>query len=45
VLSKISYWIMVLALVLGAGIIGHALWRGMREHAREEALKAAAPAE
>lgn len=45
VLSKISFAIMVLALVLGAGIIGQALWKGMREHAREQALKAAAPAE
>jgi hypothetical protein len=45
VLNKISYWIMVLALVLGAGIIGKALLTGMREHAREQALKAAVPAE
>ncbi|MSO84884.1 MAG: sulfite exporter TauE/SafE family protein [Rhodospirillales bacterium] len=45
VLSKISFAIMVLALVLGAGIIGQALWKGMREHAREQVLKAAAPAE
>ena len=45
VLSKISFAIMVLALVLGAGIIGRALWKGMREHAREQALKTAAPAE
>lgn len=45
VLSKISFAIMVLALVLGAGIIGYALLTGMRTHAREQALKAAAPAE
>ncbi len=45
VLSKISFAIMVLALVLGAGIIGYALLTGMRAHAREQALKAAAPAE
>ncbi len=45
VLNKVSYWIMVLALVLGAGIIGKALWSGMREHAREQALRQAAPAE
>ncbi|MEK7245478.1 MAG: sulfite exporter TauE/SafE family protein, partial [Pseudomonadota bacterium] len=44
VLNKISFGIMVLALVLGAGIIGHALWTGMREHAREQALKQAVPA-
>jgi uncharacterized membrane protein YfcA len=44
VLNKISLAVMVLALVLGAGIIGHALWKGMREHAREQALKAAVPA-
>jgi uncharacterized membrane protein YfcA len=44
ILNKISFAIMVFALVLGAGIIGHALWKGMREHAREQALKAAAPA-
>ena len=45
VLSKISFGIMVLALVLGAGIIGQALWKGMRAHAREQALKEAVPAE
>ncbi len=45
VLSKISFAIMVLALLLGAGIIAFALFTGMRDHAREQALKAAAPAE
>ena len=45
VLSKVSFGIMVLALVLGAGIIGHALWKGMREYAREQAIKHVAPAE
>ena len=45
-LKDISFWIMVLALVLGAGIIGKALLTGMREHAREQvALKTATPAE
>ncbi len=45
VLKDVSFGIMVLALTLGAGIIGLALWKGMREHAREQALKQAAPAE
>ena len=44
VLNRISYWVMILALVVGAGIIGKSLWFGMREHAREQALKQAAPA-
>jgi hypothetical protein len=36
VLKQISFWVMILALVLGAGIIGRALWRGLREHKREQ---------
>lgn len=45
ILNKVSFAIMVFALVLGAAIIGYALYTGMRDHAREQALKAAAPAE
>lgn len=46
ILKKISYWVMVLALASGAGIIGYALFTGMREHAREvAAMKNATPAE
>ncbi len=46
ILKRISYWVMVLALASGAGIIGYALFTGMRDHAREQAaLKAANPAE
>lgn len=34
VLKTVSFGIMILALVLGAGIVLRALWQGMREHQR-----------
>jgi len=34
-LKNISLGVMILALLLGAGIVLHALWQGMREHKRQ----------
>jgi uncharacterized protein len=37
-LKTVSFGIMILALVLGAGIVLRALWQGMREHQRQHGL-------
>lgn len=40
-LRTLSFWVMVMALLVGAVAILHALWQGMREAAAEEAEEAA----